>query len=46
MKSQIPKKKKERKREWWNCGIPTIFQKKASHEGTKNFLGKKIMGRF
>ena len=25
--------------------IPTFFQKKASHEGTKTSLGKKIMGR-
>ena len=25
--------------------IPTFFQKKASHEGTKTFLGKKIMER-
>ena len=42
MKSQIKKKK--------NGGIvelliPTFFQKKASHEGTRPFLGKKIMGR-
>ena len=43
MKSQIQKKKKE----WWNCGITNtnIFPKKASHEGTKTFLGKEIMGR-
>ena len=41
MKSQIKKK------EWWSRGITNtnIFQKKASHEGTKTFLGKKIMGR-
>ena len=44
MKSQIQKKKKK------NGGIvelliPTFFQKKASHEGTKTFLCKKIMGR-
>ena len=25
--------------------IPTFFQKKASHEGTKPFLGKKTIGR-
>ena len=25
--------------------IPTFFKKKASHEGTKTFLGKEIMGR-
>ena len=42
MKSQILKKK--------NGGImelliPTFFQKKASLEGTKTFLGKKNMGR-
>ena len=42
MKSQIHKKK--------NGGIvelpiPTFFKKKASHEGTKTFLSKKIMGR-
>ena len=46
MKSQIQKKKKEEK----NGGIvelliPTFFQEKASHEGTKTFLGKKIMER-
>ena len=37
MKSQSKKK---------NCGIANtkIFQKKASHEGAKTFLGKKIMG--
>ena len=48
MKSQISKKKK-RKKEWWNCGITNgstnIFPKKASHKGTKTFLGEKIMGR-
>ena len=43
MKSQIQKKKD-------NDGIvelliPTFFQKKASHEGKKIFLGKKVMGR-
>ena len=39
MKSQIQKKKKKEK---WNCGITNanIFPKKASHEGTKTFLGK------
>ena len=42
MKSQIKKKK--------NGGIvelliPTFFQKKASHERTKTFLGKRIMGK-
>ena len=42
MKSQIHKKK--------NGGIvelpiPTFFKKKASHEGTKTFLSKKIMRR-
>ena len=42
MKSQIKKKK--------NGGIvelliPTCFQKIASHEGTKIFSGKKVMGR-
>ena len=43
MKSQIKKK---------NGGIvelliiiPTFFQNKSSQEGTKTFLGKKIMGR-
>ena len=43
MKSQIQKKK-----EWWDCGITNtnILKKKASHEGTKTFLGQKIMGRF
>ena len=25
--------------------IPTFFTKKASHEGTKTFLCKKIIGR-
>ena len=25
--------------------IPTLFPKKASHQGTKTFLYKKIMGR-
>ena len=42
MKSQIQKKK-----EWWDCGITNtnILKKKASHEGTKTFLGQKIMGR-
>ena len=42
MKSQIQKK-----REWWNCGITNtnIVPKKASHQGTKIFLGKEIMGR-
>ena len=42
MNSQIQKKKKK-----WNGGITntTIFPKKASHEGTKTFLGKKIMAR-
>ena len=30
-KSQIKKK------EWWNCMIPTFFLKKASHEGTKSY---------
>ena len=41
MKSQI------RKNEWWNCGITNmnIFLKKASHEGTKTFLGKEIVVR-
>ena len=41
MKPQI--KKKER----WNCGISNIniFPKKASHEGTKTFGGKKLIGR-
>ena len=36
MKSEIQKKKK-------NCGITNtnIVPKKASHEGTKTFLGKK-----
>ena len=43
MKSQMQNKKK-------NGGIvelliPTFFQKKASHEETKTFLDKKIMGR-
>ena len=43
MKSQIQKKKKKKKK---NCGITNtnIFLKKASHEGTKTFLGKKNMG--
>ena len=47
MKSQIKKKKKERK----NGEIvellilPTFFPKKASHEGTKTFLGKKNYGQ-
>ena len=50
MKSQKKKKKKkrkEKKKEWLNCGITNtnIFPKIASHEGTKNFLGKKFMGR-
>ena len=50
MKPQIQKKKKEKKkeeREWRNCGNTNtnIFQKKISHEGTKTFLDKKIMGR-
>ena len=46
MKSQIPKKKKKKKKKK-NCGITNsnIFQKKASLEGTKTFLGKEIMGR-
>ena len=40
MKSQIKNK------EWWNCGITNtnIFPKKASQEGTKTFLGKKLWG--
>ena len=45
MKSQIQKKRKKK-----NGGIVelltlTVFYKKASHEGTKTFLGKRIMGR-
>ena len=45
MKSQIRKRKNK------NGGIVELliqyqhFSKKASHEGTKTFLGKKIMGR-
>ena len=39
MKSQIKKKRIV------ELLIPTFFRKKASHEGTKSFLGKKIMGR-
>ena len=44
MKSQIQKKEKKK-----NGGIvdfltPTVFYKKASHEGTKTFLGKRIIG--
>ena len=39
MKSQIQKKKRI-----VELLIPTFFLKKASHEGTKNFLGKKNMG--
>ena len=44
MKSQIQKKLKKK---WWNCGITNtnIFQKKASNDWTKTFLGKKIMER-
>ena len=40
MKSQIQKKKK-------NCGVTNtnIFLKKTSHEETKTFLGKIIIGR-
>ena len=43
MKSQIQEKKKK------NVGIaelliPTFFQNKASHEGTKTFLGQKNYG--
>ena len=48
MKSQIQKKKTKKK----NGGIvellihsTNIFPKKTSHEGTKTFLGKKIIGR-
>ena len=46
MKSQIQKKKdyNNNKKEWWNCGITKIFPKKASHEGTKTFFGKKNYG--
>ena len=46
MKSQIPKKKRKK-----NGGIVELliqyqhFSRKASHEGTKTFLDKKIMGR-
>ena len=42
MKSQIQRKKNGAIVELL---IPTFFQKKASHEGTKTFLCKKIMGR-
>ena len=45
MKSQIQKKKKKRKKRIVELLIPTFFRKKASHEGTNFFLGKKIMGR-
>ena len=42
MKSQIQKQKKK---EWWNCGItntvPTFFQKKLLMRGQKLFLSKK-----
>ena len=46
MNSQIHTHKKK----WWNFGItntliPTFFQKKVSHEGTKTFLGQIIMTR-
>ena len=43
MKSQIQKKKKKKK--IVELLIPTFFWKKASYEGTKTFLGKKIWGR-
>ena len=42
MKSQIQKKKEKRLVELL---IATFFRKKASLEGTKTFLGRKIMGR-
>ena len=45
MKSQIQKKKKKKNSEIVELLIPTFFQKKAVHERTKTFLGKKIMGR-
>ena len=41
MKSQIQKKKKR----IVELLIATFFRKKPSLEGTKTFLGKKIMGR-
>ena len=41
MKSPIQKKKEGGIVELL---IPTFFQKKASHEGTKTFLGKKLCG--
>ena len=44
MKSPIQKKKKK-KNGIVKLLIPTFFQRKASHEETKTFLGKKIMGR-
>ena len=43
MKSQI-KKKKGKNGGIVELQIPTFLKKKASDEGTKTFLGKKIMG--
>ena len=45
MKSQIQKKKKKKNSEIVKLLIPTFFQKKVAHEGTKTFFGKRIMGR-
>ena len=45
MKSQIQKKKTTKKKRIVELLIPTFFKKKGSHEGTKTFLGKEIMGR-
>ena len=48
MKSQILKKKKEKRKERWNCGITNtniFFKKKLLMSGTKTFLAQKIMER-
>ena len=45
MKSQIQKKKEKKNGGIVELLIPTFFQKKASHEGKKTFLGQKIMVR-
>ena len=45
MKSQIQKKKKKKKKELWNYKYQHFCYKKAFHEGTKTFLGKKIIVR-